>query len=145
MMKVNLYNKIQRIKNWFHPRGVVVPVEHNAADDAELLSCLCDEVLNLRARNGRHYWYYFPTNAEKLDVVKYLLNRNGVHPKVHFSYYCAYGNLGRLSLRLRTWYFLRNPNVKKFVDSINNKVAASPSVLEQKIATIRSEMGQRQK
>lgn len=57
--------------------------------DARALAALSCGVLQLRAMNGRHYWYFFIKDIKNRDLVRFLLRRNGLRPEFHMSNYYA--------------------------------------------------------
>lgn len=82
---MHIYNTIHYVKDIFAPNPVLPCPMRNA--DAALLANMALRTMNLRARNGNKYWYYFLRDTAHRDVVRFLMRRNGLRPEYHISRY----------------------------------------------------------
>lgn len=114
-MKMNLYAGVEYIKNLFTPR-VVPHNEFDADADAKLLSLMASDAKYMRARNGVKYYYYFPVNADDINVAKMIMKRNGIKVRTHVSHYNYYPMQVLRSLRSD----IKNDLARsRFIDAIN--------------------------
>ncbi|MBD5400760.1 hypothetical protein HDR61_03390 [bacterium] len=136
----------QKIKNWFAPKYMGQQVGPFYKDDAAILNRLAWDNLIMHASNGKQYWYYFPVDANDVDVVRYLLNRNGIWAQQHNSKYCVdrFGKK-RLSFRLKTSYFIDNPDVEKFVRLVSKSYSYDEKMIMEQINGIHAQIKQMQR
>ena len=92
--------------------------------DAELLAYMARAVTHTYATNGRHYWYYVFEDIKECDFMKFLFNRNGLYPALHYSHYLNDYKLNPV-LRIRSRYVKKNSDIKDFISLI----AASRNLL----------------
>lgn len=146
---MNIYkvaNMLETVRGWFGRSPIGAQVGADAQNDMHLLYALSEETGFIRARNGKDYWYYFLYDAKNMDVARYLLKRNGVNTRVHWSRYLAYNGSPRPALRVRTSYILANPAVEDFVRSVGGVAERyNRDQVNEKILAVRAQMSQKQK
>lgn len=103
--------------------------------DAELLAYMARAVTHTYATNGRHYWYYVFEDIKECDFMKFLFNRNGLYPALHYSHYLNDYKLNPV-LRIRSTCVKRNSDVKIFVSLIK----ANRTILQHRKSDIHDHM-----
>ena len=115
---MKLLNKISYFKALFQHPIIGSAPSSTADEDAKLLSGLGELTVNLKATNGRSYWYYFFADERMDDVISYLFKKNGLAPEFHMSHYNTYYFSLRPSYRIECRHLNANPQFKNFTKSI---------------------------
>lgn len=130
-MKINLYQGIEYIKNFFKSKPEFkFTSTYTAEDDALLLTAMCEYTAFLYSRNGTYYWYYFTSNTADLDIAYALLKNNKIAAQRHNSRYNTYAP--RPVIRVKNSTLKKDDNAKKFICSIESawQKKFSPEVKE---------------
>ena len=112
-MKKGYKTVVDYVKNLFPGKARVVASD-NPQLDAMVINQLSTNKFYTVATNKHRYWYCFVEDAD-IPVARYVLHSNGVKVNVHNSHY-FFGC--EPVLRVRTAYLDKNPNARKFVESV---------------------------
>ncbi len=116
MLKYNVYNGIERIKDFFRPSRLTSGPGRMSACDARILAAIRIRADFLSGRDGRSYWYYEMATERDLDVARVLLERNGVETNIRYS---GLNNYNTRLLRAPAYKIRNNQEILDFVKSVN--------------------------
>lgn len=137
-MDVSYKTVVNYVKNLFPGIALVAPSD-NPQLDAKVINQLSTNKFYTVASNGYRYWYCFVDDAD-IPVARYVLRSNGVRVSVHNSrYFCGREPV----LRVRTTDLDKNPNAKKFVDSVMKlgfPTEEGVSMIQARVKQIRQKM-----
>mgnify|MGYP003312060118 CR=1 FL=1 len=86
---MHIYDVKMALRDTFYGEpSVLYGAPHQDANALAALSC---GIFQLRAMNGRHYWYFFMKDIKNRDLVRFLLRRNGHYAYVKEKQPCADG------------------------------------------------------
>lgn len=138
---MNIYKSVEYIKNLF--KKTDVPVDNPfEKEDIILLSSMCYEARYVIATNGVEYFYYTPINDLNLDVIKFVMKRNGLKPKIHTtSYYIS----PRKILRIPYNTLNNNNNCIRITDSIISNYMREDKNVNLLLRKVEEQMSQRSK
>lgn len=142
--KHNLKNGLEAVKGAWRRHFVTVPAGNTPAEDARLLAAMCAESRTMVASDGYRYWYYFPMVPADGDVIRHLMERNGITPTFRLSKYGMFGSGRRAAFRVSHSYLLNSGGCLDFVKSIPTfgRPEQRTRVLD-KINAVRNELGVR--
>ncbi len=83
---MNIYSGIEYIKDYFNGTAKK-KLGADAKSDAQVLGHLVSDFRKMRGRNGVMYYYLFVYDNADLPVLRKILSRNGILPRVHTSGY----------------------------------------------------------
>ena len=138
---MNIYKSVEYIKNLF--KKTDVPVDNPfEKEDIILLSSMCYEARYIVATNGGKYFYYTPVDESKMNVLKFVMKRNGLNPKVHnTSYYIR----PRKILRVPYNGIKNNDRYIKFTDAVINNYMRKDKDVDLLLRKVEEQMSQRSK
>ncbi len=116
MLKYNVYNTIERVKDLFRPSRLTSGPGYTAAMDARILAAIRIRADFLSGRDGRTYWYYEMATERDLDVARVLLERNGIETSIRYS---GLNNYHTRLLRAPAYKIRANQEILDFVKSVN--------------------------
>lgn len=112
-MKKSYKTVVGYVKNLFPGVAPIAPSD-NPQLDAMVINQLSTNKFYTVASDKHRYWYCFVDDAD-IPVARYVLRSNGVKTTVHNSHYFFEREP---VLRVRTAYLDKNPNARKFVESV---------------------------
>ena len=112
-MKKSYKTVVDYVKNLFPGVAPIAPSD-NPQLDAMVINQLSVNKFYTVASDKHRYWYCFVEDAD-IPVARYVLRSNGVQVNVHNSHYFFEREP---VLRVRTAYLDKNPNARKFVESV---------------------------
>ena len=124
---MHIYNIKAALKDAFY--GTPTILGWTPKQDARALAAMSIGVSHLRASNGQAYWYFFLKDINDRDLVRFLMQRNGLKPEFHMSKYYEYvGKTPAFRVRMTDiskYYYLGKftNDIKMFFDS-EEKTAA---------------------
>lgn len=138
---MKIYKSIEYIKKFFKKTDVPVnnPFEK---EDITLLYSMCFEAMYVIATNGVEYFYYTPINDLNLDVIKFVMKRNGLKPKIHTTSY--YINPRKI-LRVPYNTLNNNNNCIRITDSIISNYMREDKNVNLLLRKVEEQMLQRSK
>lgn len=138
---MNIYKSVEYIKNLF--KKTDVPVDNPfEKEDIILLSSMCDEARYVVATNGVEYFYYTPVDESKMNVLMFVMKRNGLKPKVHnTNYYIR----PRKILRVPYNGIKNNDRYIKFTDAVINNYMRKDKDVDLLLRKVEEQMSQRSK
>lgn len=130
-MKKSYKTVVDYVKNLFPGVAPIAPSD-NPQLDAMVINQLSTNKFYTVASDKHRYWYCFVDDAD-IPVARYVLRSNGVKTTVHNSHYFFEREP---VLRVRTAYLDKNPNARKFVESV---MESGLSVTSEKLVQTRIE------
>ena len=137
---MHLKNTIEIVRAGWRRHFGKVPVANMPEGDAKMLSAMCAETVTMTASNGRTYWYFFPLGAADNEIVRYLMERNGVVPTFRMSRYGRYNGDRRAAFRISEDYLLQHPHILNFVEKIRPVANRQAGVTPEQIQLLRQAM-----